>query len=133
MSNRKQRCSPELRDTGISEGRWKKVNIFFDGVSIKINYEESRRPRFPPAPVQQAGSCARCSPHSGRRSRRVEKLYKKVEKHLCVILQVVWRAMQEEFIRQYNISRICCKMLSRAQISQHFAISDILEYFLISR
>ena len=35
----------------------------------------------------------------------LENLYKKVERHLCdeeSLNQVVWRAMQEEFIRQYK-------------------------------
>jgi len=63
----------------------------------------------------------------------LEKLYKKVEKHLCEeenLLQVVWRAMQEEFIRQYKyIEDLLQRCYPGAQISLDFAISEILEYF----
>ena len=47
-----------------------------------------------------------------------------------VNLQVVWRAMQEEFIRQYKyIEDLLQRCYPGAQISLDFAISDILEYF----
>merc|ERR1712096_562907 len=86
-----------------------KVNIFFDGVSARIN----------------AG---------GKEARGgLERLYKKVEKHLSEeenLLQVVWHAMQEEFIRQYKyIEDLLQRCYPGAQISLDFTMTDILEYF----
>ena len=44
--------------------------------------------------------------------------------------QVVWRAMQEEFIRQYKyIEDLLQRCYPGAQISLDFAMSEILEYF----
>ena len=46
------------------------------------------------------------------------------------VVQVVWRAMQEEFIRQYKyIEDLLQRCYPGAQISLDFAMTDILEYF----
>lgn len=63
----------------------------------------------------------------------LESLYKKVEKHLCEeenLLQVVWRAMQEEFIAQYVFleDRIQ-RCYAGAIITLDFTIDDILKFF----
>lgn len=63
----------------------------------------------------------------------LDALYKKVEKHLCDeenLLQVVWRAMQEEFIVQYNFleDRIQ-RCYAGAMITLDFTIDDILTFF----
>ena len=111
-----------------------KVNIFFDGVSIKINSgvkeaEISFQHQFSKQELRKVLAL-----YPGREVKAgLEKLYKKVEKHLCEeenLLQVVWRAMQEEFIRQYKyIEDLLQRCYPGAQISLDFAISDILEYF----
>ena len=46
------------------------------------------------------------------------------------VVQVVWRAMQEEFIRQYKyIEDLLQGCYPGAQISLDFAMTEILEYF----
>lgn len=63
----------------------------------------------------------------------LEHLYKKVEKHLCeeeYLLQVVWHAMQEEFIGQYNfLEERIQKCYAGANITLEFKIEDILKFF----
>lgn len=63
----------------------------------------------------------------------LESLYKKVEKHLCDeenLLQVVWRAMQEEFIQQYNfLEERIQRCYAGAMITLEFNMQDILEFF----
>lgn len=60
-------------------------------------------------------------------------LYRKVEKHLSEeenLLQVVWRAMQEEFIRQYKyLEELIQRCYPGSMISLEFAIEDILTFF----
>ena len=111
-----------------------KVNIFFDGVSAKINSgvkeaEISFQHQFSKQELRRVLSL-----YPGREVRAgLERLYKKVEKHLSEeenLLQVVWRAMQEEFIRQYKyIEDLLQRCYPGAQISLDFAMSEILEYF----
>lgn len=56
-----------------------------------------------------------------------------MEKHLSPeenLLQVVWRHMQDEFIRQYNaIQALLETCYSGSMISLEFTIDDLLEYF----
>lgn len=63
----------------------------------------------------------------------LENLYRKVEKHLCEeenLLQVVWRAMQEEFITQYNyLEERIQRCYAGAMINLDFTIEDILKFF----
>lgn len=63
----------------------------------------------------------------------LENLYKKVEKHLCEeenLLQVVWRAMQEEFLAQYNfIEERISRCYAGAMITLDFTIDEILVFF----
>lgn len=65
--------------------------------------------------------------------RGLEALYKKVEKHLCDdenLLQVVWRAMQEEFIQQYKtLEDLIQQCYPGSMISVEFTIQDILNFF----
>lgn len=65
--------------------------------------------------------------------RGLESLYKKVEKHLSEeenLLQVVWRAMQEEFIRQYKmLEDLIQQCYPGSMIALEFSIEDILKYF----
>ena len=63
----------------------------------------------------------------------LDQLYKKVERHLCEeegLVQVVWRAMQEEFIQQYKcIEDLIQRCYPGAQIALDFTINNVLEYF----
>jgi exocyst complex component 1 len=63
----------------------------------------------------------------------LENLYKKVEKHLCEeenLLQICWRAMQEEFITQYNfLEERIQRCYAGAMITLDFTIDDILTFF----
>ncbi|XP_014665002.1 PREDICTED: exocyst complex component 1-like [Priapulus caudatus] len=63
----------------------------------------------------------------------LDNLYRKVEKHLCEeenLLQVVWRSMQEEFIRQYkHFEDLITRCYPGANITLDFTINDILDYF----
>lgn len=63
----------------------------------------------------------------------LENLYRKVEKHLNEeenLLQVVWRAMQEEFIQQYKyLEESIERCYPGSMITFDFTINDILEFF----
>lgn len=65
--------------------------------------------------------------------RGLEALYKKVEKHLSEegnLLQVVWRAMQEEFIQQYKtLEDLIQQCYPGSMITLEFTINDILDFF----
>lgn len=60
-------------------------------------------------------------------------LYRKVEKHLSEegnLLQVVWRAMQEEFIQQYKtLEELIQQCYPGSMINLEFSIDDILNFF----
>merc|ERR1712013_747701 len=111
-----------------------KVNIFFDGVSARINAgvkeaEISYQLQFSKQELKKVVHA-----YPGREVRAgLEKLYKKVEKHLSEeenLLQVVWHHMQEEFIRQYKyIEDLLQRCYPGAQICLDFTMEDILEYF----
>lgn len=63
----------------------------------------------------------------------LEALYRKVEKHLSEegnLLQVVWRAMQEEFIQQYKtLEELIQQCYPGSMITLEFTINDILDFF----
>jgi hypothetical protein len=50
--------------------------------------------------------------------------------HVCGFLQVVWRAMQEEFIQQYKyIEELIQRCYPGSMIALDFSIQNILEFF----
>ena len=114
--------------------KYSQVNIFFDGVSARINAgvkeaEISYQLQFSKQELKKVVHA-----YPGREVRAgLEKLYKKVEKHLSEeenLLQVVWHHMQEEFIRQYKyIEDLLQRCYPGAQICLDFTMEDILEYF----
>lgn len=63
----------------------------------------------------------------------LESLYKTVERHLCEeenLLQVVWRAMQEEFIIQYKyLEEYIQRCYPGSVMALDFSITDILSFF----
>lgn len=111
-----------------------KLNLFFDGVVAKVaqGVKESEigyQMAFSKQELRKVISL-----YPGREVKKgLEALYKKVEKHLSDegnLLQVVWRAMQEEFIRQYkSLEDMICRCYPGALITLEFSMNDILEYF----
>ncbi|XP_060579982.1 exocyst complex component 1-like isoform X2 [Ruditapes philippinarum] len=63
----------------------------------------------------------------------LDHLYKKVEKHLSEdenLYQVVWVAMQNEFIKQYNTYvELINKCYPDSNITLEFSIDDVLQFF----
>lgn len=111
-----------------------KLNLFFDGVTAKVagGVKESEVGYQLAFSKQELRKVIKEYP--GKEVKRgLDQLYKKVEKHLSEegnLLQVVWRAMQEEFIRQYKlIEDLIHRCYPGAMINLEFSIDDILNYF----
>ncbi|XKL61796.1 hypothetical protein PGB90_001629 [Kerria lacca] len=111
-----------------------KLNLFFEGVQGKVaqGVKESEISYQMAFSKQELRRVIREYP-----AREVKKgldhLYKKVDKHLCEeenLLQVVWRAMQEEFIQQYkSIEDLIQRCYPGSMICLEFSIEDILQFF----
>ncbi|XP_017478743.1 PREDICTED: exocyst complex component 1 [Rhagoletis zephyria] len=111
-----------------------KLNLFFEGVQQKVaqgvkETEISYQMAFSKQELRKV-----ISQYPAREVKKgLENLYKKVEKHLCEeenLLQVVWHAMQEEFIAQYNfLEERIQKCYAGAMITLEFNIQDILNFF----
>ncbi|KAH8319527.1 hypothetical protein KR067_012707 [Drosophila pandora] len=111
-----------------------KLNQFFEGVQQKVaqgvkETEISYQMAFSKQELRKV-----ISQYPAREVKKgLENLYKKVEKHLSEeenLLQVVWRAMQEEFIAQYNyLEERIQKCYAGAMINLEFNIQDILNFF----
>lgn len=110
------------------------LNVFFDGVMAKVasgvkESEVGYQLAFSKAELRKV-----IKEYPGREVKKgLEQLYKKVEKHLSEegnLLQVVWRAMQEEFIRQYKlIEDLMHRCYPGAMVNLEFSIEEILSYF----
>jgi vacuolar-type H+-ATPase catalytic subunit A/Vma1 len=111
-----------------------KFQIFFEGVQAKVaqglkETEISYQMAFSKQELRKL-----INQYPAREVKKgLESLYKKVEKHLCEeenLLQVVWRAMQEEFIAQYNfLEERMNACYAGSMITFDFSIQDILEFF----
>lgn len=111
-----------------------KLNTFFEGVQSKVaqGVKESEISYQMAYSKQELRRVIREYP-----AREVKKgldhLYRKVEKHLCEeenLLQVVWHAMQEEFIMQYkSIEDLIQRCYPGSMINLEFSIDDILQFF----
>ncbi|XP_005187531.1 exocyst complex component 1 [Musca domestica] len=111
-----------------------KLNQFFEGVQQKIaqgvkETEISYQMAFSKQELRKV-----ISQYPAREVKKgMENLYKKVEKHLCEeenLLQVVWHAMQEEFIVQYKfLEERIQKCYAGSMITLEFNIQDILNFF----
>ncbi|XP_034249053.1 exocyst complex component 1 isoform X2 [Thrips palmi] len=111
-----------------------KLNQFFDGVQAKVNQgvkesEISYQMAFSKQELRKV-----IKEYPAREVKRgLVNLYRKVDKHLCEqenLLQVVWRAMQEEFIQQYkSVEDLIQRCYPGSMIALEFTISDILEFF----
>lgn len=111
-----------------------KLNQFFEGVQAKVSQgvKESEISFQMAFSKQELRRVIREYP-AREVKRGLESLYRKVEKHLCEeenLLQVVWRAMQEEFIQQYkSIEELIQRCYPGSMITLDFTIGDILEFF----
>ncbi|KAK7871620.1 hypothetical protein R5R35_001807 [Gryllus longicercus] len=111
-----------------------KLNVFFEGVLAKVaqGVKESEISYQLAYSKQELRKVIREYP-AREVKKGLENLYRKVEKHLCEqesLLQVVWRAMQEEFIQQYKaIEDLIQRCYPGAMITLDFSIQDILDFF----
>ncbi|KAG8224578.1 hypothetical protein J437_LFUL003097 [Ladona fulva] len=111
-----------------------KLNLFFEGVQAKVSQgvKESEISFQMAFSKQELRRVIREYP-AREVKKGLESLYRKVEKHLCEeenLLQVVWRAMQEEFIQQYkSIEELIQRCYPGSMITLDFTIEDILEFF----
>jgi predicted transposase YbfD/YdcC len=111
-----------------------KLNVFFEGIQQRVaagvkESEISFQLAYSKDELRKV-----IKQYPGKEVKKgLENLYKKVERHLCEeesLNQVVWRAMQEEFIMQYkNIEDLIQRCYPGAQISLEFTINEILDYF----
>ncbi|KAJ8968991.1 hypothetical protein NQ317_014494 [Molorchus minor] len=111
-----------------------KLNTFFEGVQGRVASgvkasEVSYQLAFSKQELRKV-----ISQYPGNTVKKgLEALYKKVEKHLSEegnLLQVVWRAMQEEFIKQYKmLEDLIQQCYPGSMVSLEFTIEDILHFF----
>ncbi|XP_023018204.1 exocyst complex component Sec3 [Leptinotarsa decemlineata] len=111
-----------------------KLNTFFEGVQARVASgvkasEVSYQLAFSKQELRKV-----ISQYPGSTVKKgLESLYKKVEKHLSEeenLLQVVWRAMQEEFIRQYKmLEDLIQQCYPGSMVTLEFTIEDILHFF----
>ncbi|TRY63894.1 hypothetical protein TCAL_07692 [Tigriopus californicus] len=111
-----------------------KLNVFFEGIQQRVaagvkESEISYQLAFSKQELRKV-----ISAYPGKEVKKgLDSLYKKVERHLCEeegLVQVVWRAMQEEFIRQYkHVEDMIQRCYPGAQITLDFTINEVLEYF----
>ena len=113
-----------------------KLNVFFEGVQalVAAGVKESEVGYQLAYSKQELRKVI--SHYPGKEVRKgLDRLYKKVERHLCEeegLVQVVWRAMQEEFIQQYKcIEDLIQRCYPGAQISLDFDTRSIHEYFSV--
>nr|CAH7715495.1 unnamed protein product [Callosobruchus chinensis] len=111
-----------------------KLNTFFDGVQARVASgvkasEVSYQLAYSKQELRKV-----ISQYPGSTVKKgLESLYRKVEKHLSEegnLLQVVWRAMQEEFIQQYKmLEDLIQQCYPGSMINLEFTIEDILTFF----
>lgn len=111
-----------------------KLNVFFEGVQQKVGQgvketEISYQMAYSKQELRKVIGL-----YPAREVKKgLESLYKKVDKHLCEeenLLQVVWRAMQEEFIAQYNyLEERIQRCYAGSMITLDFTINEILQFF----
>jgi len=111
-----------------------KLNLFFEGVQAKVGQgvKESEIGYQMAFSKQELRKVIGLYP-TREVKRGLESLYKKVEKHLSDesnLLQVVWRAMQGEFIRQLeSLEEMIRRCYPGALIALDFSVAEILEAF----
>ena len=111
-----------------------KLNGFFDGIQALVSAGVKESEISFQLAYSKQELRKKIALYPGREVRKgLDHLYKKVERHLCEeenLIQVVWRAMQEEFIQQYKcIEDLIQRCYPGAQIALDFTINNVLEYF----
>ncbi|XP_041780962.1 exocyst complex component 1 [Anopheles merus] len=111
-----------------------RLNQFFEGIQVRVQQgvkdtEISYQMAYSKQELRKVISL-----YPAREVKKgLEQLYKKVEKHLCEeenLLQVVWRAMQQEFINQYNsLEQWIQRCYAGSMITLEFTINDLLDFF----
>jgi len=112
-----------------------KVSVFFEGVTSEI--ENGRREEeiqfqqlYNKSELKKA-----IKQYPGKKVETgLKELYARVEKHTAEddnrLLQVVWREMQDEFIRQYtHYDSLIERCYSGANVRMEFTLQDCLNYF----
>jgi len=111
-----------------------KLNVFFEGIQklVAAGVKESEVGYQLAYSKQELRKVIAIYP-AKEVKKGLESLYKKVERHLCEeesLTQVVWRAMQEEFISQYkNIEDLMQRCYPGAGLALDFTIDDVLAFF----
>ncbi|XP_075752762.1 exocyst complex component 1-like isoform X3 [Pelodiscus sinensis] len=112
-----------------------KLNHFFEGVKARV----AQGVREEEVSFQLAYSKQELrkviEKYPGREVKRaLETLYRKIHKHLSPeenLLPVVWRAMEQEFIRQYQeFEHLIQRCYPGSGITMDFTVEDLLSYFI---
>lgn len=111
-----------------------KIHIFFEGVENAIQQgmkpeEIAFQQQFSRTELKKVISI-----YPGKEVKKgLEQLYKKVEKHLVdfsPLLQVVWRHMQDEFLKQLkHYHQVIGQCYPNSRIDLEVSIQDVLNYF----
>lgn len=114
-----------------------KVNTFFDGVQAKITQGvKEEEISFQLAFSKQELSKVLQMIKKDKVFKGLEEMYKRIEKHASDpqsnLIQVIWHAMQEEFLSQYKtIQGMIERCYPSSNLGFSFTIQEILECFSI--
>ncbi|EPB80848.1 hypothetical protein ANCCEY_00050 [Ancylostoma ceylanicum] len=112
-----------------------KIHVFFEAVQNAIEMrgtkpdEISYQPQFSRVELKKV-----IAMYPGKEVKKgLEQLYKKVEKHLVdhsSLLQVVWREMQDQFLKQLQgYQRLMATCYPGSKIELEVSVQDVLSYF----
>ncbi|KAK6061299.1 exocyst complex component 1 family protein [Cooperia oncophora] len=112
-----------------------KIHVFFDAVQNAIEMrgtkpeEISYQPQFSRVELKKV-----IAMYPGKEVKKgLEQLYKKVEKHLVdhsSLLQVVWREMQDQFLKQLQgYQRLMSTCYPGSKLELEVTVQDVLSYF----
>ncbi|KAF9208118.1 hypothetical protein BGZ49_009742 [Haplosporangium sp. Z 27] len=112
-----------------------KLLDFFDGVEGLVKAKASEDVAFHLTYNKQALKKVVASYPAATVRKDISSLYKKVEKHFSSdeeegLLQVAWRGIQEEFIRQHErFSRLIKECYPDAGVQMEFSMNELLGFF----
>ncbi|VDM74948.1 unnamed protein product [Strongylus vulgaris] len=112
-----------------------RIHVFFEAVQNAIEMrgtkpdEISYQPQFSRVELKRV-----IAMYPGKEVKRgLEQLYRKVEKHLVdhsSLLQVVWREMQDQFLKQLQgYQRLMSTCYPGSKIELEVSVQDVLSYF----
>jgi len=112
-----------------------KVSMFFDGVTQELdNGRREDEIRLLQA-YNKSELKKQIKQYPGKKVETgLRELYQRVEKHTEMddnrLLQVVWREMQDEFIRQYtHYDNLIERCYTGTNVRMEFSLQDCLNYF----